>query len=166
MESAKINDWLQVVGIFAVVASLIYVGLQMKQSQDNASTERSMLRAATNVDLKSAINEHADIWARGNSGEDLDDTDSVIFQNLSVAHVAFYQSSYRAAQRLGLRGVKESNLVVFSSFLQDNPGARRVWNSREDHYARAMRLLYDDEPVADFVIEVRSNLAKLDQDQD
>ena len=32
MDSAKINDWLQVLGLFAVVASLIFVGLQMKQT--------------------------------------------------------------------------------------------------------------------------------------
>jgi hypothetical protein len=28
MDSAKLNDWLQVVGMFAVVASLIFVGMQ------------------------------------------------------------------------------------------------------------------------------------------
>ena len=32
MDSAKLNDRMQVVGIFAVVASLIFVGLQMRQT--------------------------------------------------------------------------------------------------------------------------------------
>ncbi len=32
LDSAKLSDWLQVVGLFAVVASLIVVGLQMKQT--------------------------------------------------------------------------------------------------------------------------------------
>ena len=36
MDSAKLNDWMQVVGIFAVVMSLIFVGFQLKQSQDIA----------------------------------------------------------------------------------------------------------------------------------
>jgi hypothetical protein len=36
MDSAKLNDWMQVVGIFAVVVSLIFVGYQLKQSQDIA----------------------------------------------------------------------------------------------------------------------------------
>ncbi len=36
MDSAKLNDWMQVVGIFALVASLVFVGLQMKQSQEIA----------------------------------------------------------------------------------------------------------------------------------
>ena len=39
MDSAKLNDWMQVVGIFAVVASLIFVGLQMRQDQLIARAE-------------------------------------------------------------------------------------------------------------------------------
>jgi hypothetical protein len=31
MDSAKLNDWMQVIGIFALVASLVFVGLQMKR---------------------------------------------------------------------------------------------------------------------------------------
>lgn len=39
MNSAKLNDWLQVIGIFALVASLIFVGLQMKQTHAIALSE-------------------------------------------------------------------------------------------------------------------------------
>ncbi len=34
MNAEKLNDWLQVIGIFALVASLIFVGLQMKQTEE------------------------------------------------------------------------------------------------------------------------------------
>jgi hypothetical protein len=33
MTLAKLNDWMQVMGILAIVASLIFVGLQMRQDQ-------------------------------------------------------------------------------------------------------------------------------------
>ncbi len=36
MDSTKLNDWLQVFGIFAVVASLIFVGMQMKLDREIA----------------------------------------------------------------------------------------------------------------------------------
>jgi hypothetical protein len=36
MDSAKMNDWMQLLGMVAIVASLIFVGLQMKQSQEIA----------------------------------------------------------------------------------------------------------------------------------
>ena len=36
MNSERVNDWLQLVGMAAVVASLLFVGLQLKQSQEIA----------------------------------------------------------------------------------------------------------------------------------
>ena len=39
MYSAKLNDWLQVIGLFALVASLIFVGLQMRQTDAIALSE-------------------------------------------------------------------------------------------------------------------------------
>ena len=45
MDSKKLNEWLQVVGLFAVVASLIFVGLQMKQTDAIALSEIYQERA-------------------------------------------------------------------------------------------------------------------------
>ena len=50
MDSAKLNDWMQVVGIFAVVASLIFVGLQMIQDRDIALAGQYQERSATAVE--------------------------------------------------------------------------------------------------------------------
>ena len=47
MDSAKVSDWMQIIGIFALVASLIFVGLQMKQSQDIAIAAQYQSRADT-----------------------------------------------------------------------------------------------------------------------
>jgi hypothetical protein len=57
MDSAKLNDWMQVVGIFAVVASLVFVGLQMKQSQEIAIAAQYHERAALAVENFHAITE-------------------------------------------------------------------------------------------------------------
>ena len=45
MDSAKLNDWMQVVGIFAVVASLLFVGLQMRQAQEISMAQAYQERA-------------------------------------------------------------------------------------------------------------------------
>ena len=44
MDSAKLNDWLQVVGLFGVIGSLIFVGLQMKQDREIALSAISQSR--------------------------------------------------------------------------------------------------------------------------
>ena len=61
MNSSKINDWMQVVGIFALVASLIFVGLQMKQTQEIALSAAFQSRIQTSVEMVTAraANENA-----------------------------------------------------------------------------------------------------------
>ena len=39
MDRSKVHDWLEVVGMFGVIASLVFVGLQMKQTQEIALGE-------------------------------------------------------------------------------------------------------------------------------
>ena len=65
MDSAKLNDWLQVIGLFGVIGSLVFVGLQMKQDRDIAlsmamqsrteSTIQNLLGLASNPILASAL---------------------------------------------------------------------------------------------------------------
>ena len=49
MDSRKLNDWLQVVGLFAVVGSLVFVGLQMQQDQEIALSQAYQARAETSM---------------------------------------------------------------------------------------------------------------------
>lgn len=49
MDSAKLNDWLQVVGLFGVIASLTFVGLQMKQDREIALSAATQTRTDTTI---------------------------------------------------------------------------------------------------------------------
>ena len=44
MNSDKLNDWIQIVGMFAIVLSLLFVGYQLKQSQDIAIAAQNQER--------------------------------------------------------------------------------------------------------------------------
>jgi len=50
MDSSKINDWLQVVGLFGVIGSLLFVGLQMKQEHEIALSQIYQARSDTTVE--------------------------------------------------------------------------------------------------------------------
>jgi hypothetical protein len=54
MNSKKLNDWLQIVGLFGVIGSLIFVGLQLKQTQDIALSDTYQNRAAIANDVNAA----------------------------------------------------------------------------------------------------------------
>ncbi len=47
MNSSKLNDWLQVIGLFGVIASLMFVGLQMMQDREIALSAIYQERAAS-----------------------------------------------------------------------------------------------------------------------
>ena len=54
MDSAKLQDWLQIIGAFSIVASLIFVGLQLRQTQAIAIASQYQDRAAFNADYRAA----------------------------------------------------------------------------------------------------------------
>lgn len=55
MDTNKLNDWMQVIGIFAVVASLIFVGLEMRQAQEISMSQAYQSRATTAAEWNSAF---------------------------------------------------------------------------------------------------------------
>jgi hypothetical protein len=59
MDSGKLNDWLQLVGMFAVVASLIFVGLQMRQDHEIALSGIYQTRAQMTIDINLASTDPA-----------------------------------------------------------------------------------------------------------
>jgi hypothetical protein len=51
MKVERIRDWLEIVGIFGVVLSLIFVGMEMRQTQNIAIANASQSRTEGNVEL-------------------------------------------------------------------------------------------------------------------
>ena len=54
MSSKKIEEWLQIVGLFGVVGSLIFVGLQMKQDREIALSEIWQARSTALIEKTSS----------------------------------------------------------------------------------------------------------------
>lgn len=127
MDTSKLNDWLQVVGLFGVIASLIFVGLQMKQDRAIATADGDLANAANKIERNTAVLEHPDIWARGLSGAELTEREAVIFRNLvgNSYDVAFFEAS--RMYRLGVTPIGDTVVADFTVFLLRYPGARRVW---------------------------------------
>jgi len=54
MTSLKLNDWLQIIGMAGVIMSVVFVGLQLRQSQQIALSSAYQARAQMTVDLSLA----------------------------------------------------------------------------------------------------------------
>jgi len=55
VKSDKLRDWLEIVGIFAVVASLVFVGLQMRQAHKISLSQAYQSRTATAAEWNNAL---------------------------------------------------------------------------------------------------------------
>ena len=53
MDSAKLSDWLQVTGLFGVIVSLVFVGLEIQQSRQIAIADIYQQRAEMIVQVNS-----------------------------------------------------------------------------------------------------------------
>jgi hypothetical protein len=163
MKSRDWKDVAELIGIVAIVASLIFVGLQMQQSQRIAQAERRNMRVANGIEVTNAINAYADIWARGNEGEHLDPAEAVVFENLVWNMNSFRVFGATAAELLGnQRGVR-ANQTAMALFLAKNPGAHQVWIAHEEELIAMRKELMPGYDLEFWFNAVRTDIERIEQ---
>jgi hypothetical protein len=122
------------VGITAIIASLVFVGLQLRQTQDIANSEVAAKLLIDDFEWVNLVNQNRDVWIRGNRGDDLDELEQSAYRDLALIRdsIAFFR--YRQLDDLDISGA----IVVadFATHLHQSPGARREWNRRIEHYKK------------------------------
>jgi len=110
--------------------------------------------------------EHSGLWRKGAAGENLNESEAAIFailiNQVNEAAVQAYLYKERVA------GIGEALIDArdFACFFYQNPGARVVWNEREDKLAAVRRQLANDPEYENpWTAKVRSYLGQLDQSQ-
>lgn len=117
----------ELVGIAAIVASLIFVGLELRQQQQMAVNESAYNVVENSREVRAALIEHADIWVRGNAGEELDRTEAAIYEEL--IRMLWARAFWSAITREAVGDDQNVAVHDFAAFLHQNPGARHVWES-------------------------------------
>lgn len=163
----KFNYWkgiAEVIGGAAIVGSLIFVGLQIRQEQAIALSEINLSILASQIELNNSISGYADIWARGNAGETLEESERIIFEGL-LANMAFLaRTEWRQYGSFNLTRGLQVAIADFALHLYQNPGARQSWSTRGDT-AEQNRALLIAGFKSGFRIAVLADLRKLDQIQ-
>ena len=86
MASKNWKHAVELVGIGAIVASLIFVGLQIRQEQDIAVAQLLMEATARGVELSQLMSENREAWEKGLRGEELSDLDYATFASIADAY--------------------------------------------------------------------------------
>ena len=156
----------ELLGFGAVVASLVFVGIELRQSQNIGMAEGYSAIFAARAAASNSIREHIDLWEKGTAGEDLNESDAAIFAILVNQLNEAATQAYLYTERIAGTDEAKIHAQDFAGFLYNNPGARAVWNAREDNLMAVRRLSLDDSAYENtWTAAVRSYLNKLDQSQ-
>ena len=152
----------ELMGISAIVASLIFVGVQLRQDREVALVGIGQAGSSTTAEIRVAVAENADVWAKSNNGESLTDAEKLVMENLIESW--FRQSVTDALERRRIGEEGGLSTAIFAMMLYKNPGARQIWMQLRDDN---VRLLNQIRPNAKFYgalyDEVLSDLKLLDQ---
>lgn len=161
------TDWRAIaefVGILALVLSLIFVGLQMRQTNDVAFLELDTTMVGIQVDIADLVAANSEVWVRGNAGGELNTSESSIYYEMIAAINTRRVVLESHASQLGRSDIADLIRRDWASFLHQNPGARRVWLAREENLIEYRHLLApDEEDFSGWRDAIQSELTKLDQ---
>jgi hypothetical protein len=163
MKSVTWKDITELIALSAILASVVFVGLQLKQAEEIARSEIQFSILNTQIEVNNAINADPEIWARGIAGESLEPTEAIVFSR-QVANVNnLFYSTVQFSRLMGL-DFEDTDVSEYAAFLYENPGARQVWRAHEEHLKKYRGLGDPGETyTSDWVDAIESKFSIFDQ---
>jgi len=125
----KNTDWKSVaelIGIAAIVASLVFVGVQLRQDRRFAQAEAVADLLENGLESRATINQFAHVLTKGNSGAQLDPAEQMIIRNIvRNERDRVFLHNWREQVIGGSR--TSTPELKFAAFLYRNPAARDAW---------------------------------------
>lgn len=99
MNTERLGDWLQVIGMFGVIASLVFVGFQMKQTHEIALSGTYQARAAASIELNLTVANSPTLLSGmakiySNQLDNLTSEEAIALEYLSGANVIMYENHH------------------------------------------------------------------------
>lgn len=161
MKNAAWKTAAELTGIAAIVASLIFVGFQLRQDGQIAQAERLAAQQILDLEISRFIDERAEIWRKGLAGEEQSENDQISFEMISYALFRQQANEYRT--RFFLSGVDaEITVRTYAFFLYQNPGARAWFDKLVGSRASADRAYGLPDEITFFPKIVADQLRYLD----
>ena len=127
----KGTDWkgiAELIGIAAIVASLVFVGQEIQQSREIARLEWTGVLTAEQIALDSLLGSEAEIWRKGCAGSELSPSEQTVFirQFSSFHHFAFARW---VRANVGVTGANPRFVSKeYAKNIHRFPGFRQTWD--------------------------------------
>ena len=163
MKSIGGREIAEFAGIAAIVASLIFVGLQLRQDEDIAAAQVWSASEQSVIELSGLIAENRELWVQGLMGEELSDTDQAAFGSIALSVLRRHLFIAQRIERLRYGGTVEGRLKVLAFQLYQYPGLRRTFDDMEIASEMQRSAFGESITGSGYGVEVRKALAELDQ---
>ncbi len=154
MSREQRRDLLEAVGFIALIASLIFVGLQIRQDHTIAQAQNAADFDDTMIEYAGMINANREVWVNGLTGAELTTLDQVTFEAVAFAVWQKFNGIYRRNKLLN-EGNTMGVARQMASELFIHPGLRKYILSRCIHRESMGQQI-------SFCEDVRTQLKKLD----
>lgn len=126
MKFKEWNEIAELIGIAALVASLLFVGLQIRQEHSIAITETRAALTESAQTIAGLVQENSEIWKRGLDGEELTANDEISFIAMVQAVRAHFFNLFLRWERFGHRDPEEVTRR-YAYALYTHPGLRSAF---------------------------------------
>ena len=133
MKIGDVENWVQGIGLLGVIGSLVFVGMQLKQSEDLGQVGLGESSVAWGIELSALISDNADVWRRACMGEELSPPERVIAGNIYWRYAQGNLNTWVGLETTGV-GRHDSSFVTdaFAANIHRYPGFRKMMESFED----------------------------------
>lgn len=170
MKSPNWRNLAEAIGVTAIVASLLFVGFQLRQDAKIARAEVLGAFVATTISMNQGNYPYADLIMKANRGEEMSEAESYVLEDLANNMALNIQFLNMRGEQVGAIG-SGTNELIFAGHLFRNPGLRAAWE-RNDSNMRAyvdplrtpgsMSRTYQSGSGA-FRDRIKTNLSRLDE---
>ena len=152
MATTNWKDIAELIGIAAIVASLMFVGLEMRQSHQLALAEQQGEQIGQAHLVHELLIAHSDIVLKLNNGQSLTDEEQFIANQLITTIRSNFFFRYRRWDLLDHPAIGAPARAL-ASILNQNPGLRSLWTAHIDQLSSevaAVQLENRARPIMEF----------------
>ena len=154
------KDYAELIGIASIVASLVFVGIEVRQSSSASQVDQAIGYGEMMLSFRSLLSENADVWHKACAGDDLTAVESTTAVQLYRAYTEFLYvqgltssvGSMRFSQSLAERFAANVHRYPGFAALYRSDG---VWSQLGEQSAR------DIDAIGEFTNMVLARIAEL-----